>query len=235
MAKSINDAAEDKKTIIAAVERTGDAKCLRHLVGIQPKQPAGNDRGTEWAGQSGGMKAAGFDAMPRRYADAAQHFRPGNDRGEQVAAISADLLRRGQRRRDQHGTGVHAGPRLAQTVEFGGMRQHTIGQRGRLCRHSMRRRIRLADNAAGTRTALACQIQHNSAPRKIVAEHGGGDRVDQTVFCPAQHCRRDVLEAQRRRVFGQTARLTGHGNSIPSCDLRRPSRTPCDAAWRAIF
>ena len=167
------------------------------------------------------MKAARLVGVAGGAPDPDHHLVGRDKRRDQLLAAPALLLRDGEPRREHGRAGMRAGAGPGQAVELEGMRQRAVGQR-------RRRRLHLpalAENAAPAAGAGALGIgDDDAAPRQGAALDRRRGGVDDRVPGAGHDLLRQVLIAQRRRVFGECYGLVGHRDL--SCSAIVPVACP---------
>jgi hypothetical protein len=169
-------------------------------------------RGAERPGRARGMKAARLVRVAGGAADPDHHLVGRDKRCDQVPAALSFLLRDRERRREHGRAGMRAGAGPGEAVQLERMRQRAVGKRRRGSLHL----AAMAENAATPARAGALGIGNNdAAPRQRAALDCGGGSVDNRISGAGDNCRRQILIAQRRRVFGELHGLVGH-DALPS-------------------
>ena len=159
----------------------GDAERVGHLGGVEAEQLADRDRAAERAGGAGRVEAALLVGVPGGAADPDHHLGAGDEGGEEVAA--ADSPRSCATARpagSRIAPGCTPAPGLVEIVELEGVRERAVGE-GR--RRRLHQRAAEAEDAALAARAGAARLRDDHlAPRQVVAEHDGPDRVDDGVL-----------------------------------------------------
>ena len=131
-----------------------------------------------------------------------------DERGDQLAAADPAILCDCQSGRQQNGARMHAGARPGEIVHLEGVRERAVCQRRR---RRMDEHAAGTENAAGAAGAMALgKADDDAAPGQSVSENDGGDGIGDAVLGALNNVGRNVVIAQRSRVFGQSRGLVPH-------------------------
>ena len=181
---------------------------LLHVLGVEAHQPPAGDRRAERAGGAGRVEAAALVAVLGRAPDPDHDLGAGDEGGDQLAPADAALLRHGKAGREQGRARMHAGARPGEIVHLEGMGEAAVGEGRRWRVHARSAGSENAALAAGA--VLLCEGDDDPAPRQVIAEDDGGDRVGDAVLGALDHVGREVVVATGHSVVCDLHRLFRH-------------------------
>ena len=198
---------------------------MAHLGGVQLQQPAHRGRSGDGAGRASGVEdlvVRPAEKFTHPDADLVAHHAG----RQQIGPAGADGLGHCQRRRKHHRRRVeHAA--VVHVVLLGEVRGRGIGHR----RHQWAAAAAVDQDLAGP--AVRPHAAHEAGdalhrPRALAGQRRG-EPVEEQIFSPAQHRRRDVGELQRGGELGQLGRGVGGHRASPQTVPAAASASICSA------
>ena len=191
-----------------AGQRSRDAKRVLHVRGVEAHQPPAGDRRAERAGGAGRVETATLVAVVGCAPDPDHDLGAGEEGGNQLASAVAALLRHGKAGSEKSRARMHAGARPGEIVHLESMGEAAVGQGRRWRVHARSAGSENAALAAGA--VLLCKGDGDPAPRQVIAEDDGGDRVGDALLGAFDNVGREVVVATGYSVVCDLHRLFRH-------------------------
>src|SRR5215475_14053154 len=185
---------------------------MDHFIFVETQKPSARHRGAEGSGQSGGVETAFLQRISRGDADATHDLTGRYEGGQESFPVRLLHFARSKGREKCSCARVYASTGLTDVVQLKGMSHGSVGECCQMRRHPPV----FSKNRGTTREAeVFNKLNHLLTPRLGGTVKSHCDDVQETVFGPGNHLRRDITVTKSDGVVGELS-CRAFGHRIPS-------------------